>query len=186
MSMFESGVQLDSLQSPTHPALLAACTRSEIVTANTLETLLAKAINPCMFRNLQDRIEKECVGLSLYAALRHRFAVILRHVNAAIEMNVDAGSVAEFANREYRLGLAPHYFSVSDDPCCVKLFDTDSDGAPCAFVSYDLPESLLDRSDLISEWPQSDIALLVEFMQARGWAVSGLDTNNPIVRLREC
>lgn len=167
---------MEILQIPAHPALLLSAAHNERITLTALNELLIRTINPCMFRNLQARLDNECEGLDPDDALRHRVATILLCFNAAVKMNVGEGSVAEFKAREYGMEIGVR---------AVRLYDADDDGNSYPFVAYYLPKDLQPLGDPAYTWSAEDAERMEEFMRARGWCVHGVATRNPEVRVRE-
>lgn len=168
---------MNLLQIPAHPALLLSCVHNETITLTDLEELLIRTINPCMFRKLQARLDEECEDLDPDDALRHRVAAILRHFNAAVDMNVDAGGRADFLRTPYDMEIGTR---------SVILCDCDDDGYPHEFVSYTLPKHLRPLGDPLYPWTESDAKQLEDFMHARGWCVQGVASRNPLAFVREC
>lgn len=167
---------MEILQIPAHPALLLSIARNDAMSLTALNELLIRTINPCMFRNLQARLDDECDGLDPDDALRHRVTAIMRRFNAAIEMNVGEGSVAEFKAREYDMEIGVR---------AVRLYDADDDGNSYPFVAYELPQGLRRLSGPAYTWTEEDAVRMEEFMRARGWCVHGVATRDPQVHVRE-
>ncbi|MBU5654509.1 hypothetical protein KPA07_06230 [Corynebacterium aurimucosum] len=167
---------MEILQIPAHPALLLSAAHNDMITLDTLEELLIRTINPCMFRDLQTRLDEECEDLAPDDALRHRVATILLCFNAAVKMNVGAGSVAEFKAREYDMEIGVR---------AVRLYDADEDGNSYPFVAYYLPKDLQPLGDPAYTWSADDAKRMEKFMWARGWCVHGAATRDPQVHVRE-
>ncbi|KKO80633.1 hypothetical protein WU87_03220 [Corynebacterium minutissimum] len=167
---------MEILQIPAHPALLLSVAHNDAITLTALEDLLIRTINPCMFRDLQVRLDDECEDLAPDDALRHRVATILRHFNAAIDMNVDRVSLAEFKAREYAMEIGVR---------AVRLYDFDDDGNSYPFVAYELPQGLRRLADPAYTWTAKDTEHMETFMRDRGWCVHGVGTRDPQVHVRE-
>ncbi|TRX62400.1 hypothetical protein [Corynebacterium hiratae] len=167
---------MEILQIPAHPALLLSAAHNETITLIALNQLLIRTINPCMYRNLQTRLDDECEDLAPDDALRHRVTTILRHFNAAVEMNVDRGSLADLKIREYDMEIGVR---------AVRLYDADDDGNSYPFVAYELPKDLQPLGDPAYTWSAEDAERMEKFMHARGWCVHGVGTRDPQVHLRE-
>ena len=167
---------MEILQIPAHPALLLSIVRNDAMSLTALNELLIRTINPCMFRNLQARLDEECEDLAPDDALRHRVTAILRHFNAAVEMNVDRASMAEFLRTPYDMEIGVR---------AVRLYDVDDDGNSYPFVAYELPKDLQPLGDSFYEWQDGDMERMERFMHARGWCVHGVGTRDPQVHVRE-
>ena len=167
---------MEILQIPAHPALLLSIARNDAMSLTALNQLLIRTINPCMFRNLQARLDDECEDLAPDDALRHRVTAILRHFNAAVEMNVDRGSLAEFIGTPYDMEIGVR---------AVRLYDADDDGNSYPFVAYELPQGLRRLSGPAYTWTEEDAERMEDFMRARGWCVHGVATGDPTVHVRE-
>lgn len=167
---------MEILQIPAHPALLLSVAHNETNTFPLLEDLLIRTINPCMFRDLQARLDEECEDLDVDLAIYHRASTIMRHFNAAIEMNVDTGSMAEFKAREYSMEIGVR---------AVRLYDYDEDGNSYPFVAYELPQGLRRLSGPAYTWTAKDAEHMETFMRDRGWCVHGVATGDPTVHVRE-
>ena len=167
---------MEILQIPAHPALLLSIVRNDAMSLTALNELLIRTINPCMYRNLQARLDEECEDLAPDDALRHRVTAIMRRFNAAIEMNVDRASMAEFLRTPYDMEIGVR---------AVRLYDADDDGNSYPFVAYELPQGLRRLSGPAYTWTAKDAVRMEKFMRARGWCVHGVATGDPTVHVRE-
>lgn len=167
---------MEILQIPAHPALLLSCVHNDAISIAALNELMIRTINPCMFRKLQARLEEECEGLDPDDALRHRVATIMICFSAAVKMNVDQASMAEFLRTPYDMEIGVR---------AVRLYDCDDDGNSYPFVAYELPKGLRKLADPAYTWTAKDAENMEDFMRARGWCVHGVASYNPTVHVRE-
>lgn len=167
---------MEILQIPAHPALLLSAAHNETITITALNQLLMRTINPCMYRNLQARLDEECEDLAPDDALRHRVATILLCFNAAVKMNVDRADLTEFLRTPYDMEIGVR---------AVRLYDAAPDGSSYPFVAYELPEDLQPLGDPAHTWSAEDAKRMKEFMWSRGWWVHGVGTRDPQVHVRE-
>lgn len=167
---------MEILQIPAHPALLMSVAHDETITLPLLEKLLIRTINPCVFRNLQSRLDEECDDLDDDdLALHHRVSTIMSCFDAAIKMNVGRDGFTEFLRTPYAMLIGAR---------SVRLYDSDDDGSSYPFVEYELPKDLHRLSDPLYMWSEEDAENLKEFMHARGWHVQGVASRDPLVFVR--